>query len=134
MTYEELVIQAKEAKNVEELMLMAKEFGIKISEEDAKTFFEQLHKTGEMADEELENVAGGWCYHDGNRVVTAISPACKDWVCDECGSKSELLDDGSRICRNRMNHKGKYIFRSYCCNCKHYKYEDALSLCTYHRK
>ena len=54
----ELITKAKETKTVEELMALAKENGIELNEEDAKTYFSYLHpKTGELSDEELDNVA-----------------------------------------------------------------------------
>ena len=56
----ELIEKAKSAKTPEELMALAKENGMELTEESAKAYFEQLNsKTGELADEELNNVAGG---------------------------------------------------------------------------
>ena len=56
----ELVAKAKEAKTPEELMALAKEAGIDMTEESAASFFEQLNsKTGELSDSELDNVSGG---------------------------------------------------------------------------
>ena len=56
----ELVAKAKEAKTPEELMALAKEDGIDMTEESAALAFEQLNsKTGELSDSELDNVSGG---------------------------------------------------------------------------
>mgnify|MGYP001061350631 FL=1 len=56
----ELVAKAKEAKTSEELMALAKEAGIDMTEESAALAFEQLNsKTGELSDSELDNVSGG---------------------------------------------------------------------------
>ena len=56
----ELVAKAKEAKTPEELMALAKEAGVDMTEESAASFFEQLNsKTGELSDNELDNVSGG---------------------------------------------------------------------------
>ena len=56
----ELVAKAKEAKTSEELMALAKEVGIDMTEESAALAFEQLNsKTGELSDSELDNVSGG---------------------------------------------------------------------------
>ncbi len=61
----ELLAKAKEAKTPEELMSLAKENGIEMTEESAKAYFEQLNpKTGELSDDELDNVAGGGCQLD----------------------------------------------------------------------
>ena len=56
----ELLAKAKEAKNPDELMSLAKENGVELTEESAAAYFEQLNpKTGEVSDDELNNVAGG---------------------------------------------------------------------------
>ena len=69
---EELLEKAKQTKSVEELLALAKENGMEMTEEQANAYFSQLHPTsGEIADEELENVAGGGCRSgDGRLVVT----------------------------------------------------------------
>lgn len=51
----ELIEKAKEAKNPDELMSLAKENGIELTEESAKAYFDRLHpQTGELSDDELE--------------------------------------------------------------------------------
>ena len=56
----ELVAKAKEAKTPEELMALAKENGIGLTEEETKAYFDRLHpQTGELSDSELDNVSGG---------------------------------------------------------------------------
>ena len=57
----ELIEKAKTAKTAEELLAMAKAENIEISAEEAAKAFAELNKTGELSDEELNNVAGG-CY------------------------------------------------------------------------
>ena len=75
---QELIAKAKEAKTVEELMALAKENNVAITEEDAKMYFEVLHpKTGELSDDELDNVAGGGCYAPGGNLLTTIGHGCK---------------------------------------------------------
>ena len=55
-----LLEKAKAAKSVAELLDIAKENNIELSEEQAKTYFAQLSpKNGELSDEELDNVSGG---------------------------------------------------------------------------
>ena len=57
----ELLAKAKEMKTPEELMALAKENGMELTEESAKAYFEQLNsKTGELADEELNNAYNSW--------------------------------------------------------------------------
>lgn len=56
----ELRAKAKEAKNPDELMSLAKENGIELTEESAASYFDRLNpKTGELSDGELDNVSGG---------------------------------------------------------------------------
>ena len=51
--------KAKTANKTEEPLKMAKAENIEISAEEAAKAFAELNKTGELADEELDNVAGG---------------------------------------------------------------------------
>ena len=55
----ELLEKAKTAKTVEELIEMAKAENIELSAEQAAKAFAELNKSGELSDEELDNVAGG---------------------------------------------------------------------------
>ena len=58
----ELLARAKQAKSAEELLVLAAETGTKMSKEQAKAYYAHLHPTsGELTDEELDNVAGGGC-------------------------------------------------------------------------
>ena len=58
----EIMEKAKQAKSAEELLVLAKENGMEMTDEQAKAYFAQLHPaSGEIADDELENVAGGGC-------------------------------------------------------------------------
>ena len=55
----EMLAKAKMSKSAEELLTLAKENGINLTDEEAKRYFSQWHWEGELADEELENVTGG---------------------------------------------------------------------------
>ena len=56
----ELIEKAKSAKTPEELMALAKENGVELTEESAAAYFDRLHpQTGELSDSELDNVSGG---------------------------------------------------------------------------
>lgn len=56
---DEMLEKAKTAKSAEELLAMAKAENIELTEEQAAKAFGELNKTGEISDEELDNVAGG---------------------------------------------------------------------------
>ena len=55
----ELLEKAKTAKTAEELFAMAKAENIEMTAEEANKVYAELHKTGELSDEELDNVSGG---------------------------------------------------------------------------
>ena len=55
----ELLEKAKSAQSAEELKELAKAVGMEMSAEEAEKYFAELHKIGELADEELNNVSGG---------------------------------------------------------------------------
>ena len=89
----ELLEKAKTAKSAEELLEMAKTEKIKLTEEEAAKAFAELNKTGELSDEELDNVAGG-CgdsnksgdtpkYSVGQRGCTCVGPNKVYYVIEE---------------------------------------------------
>ena len=95
----ELIAKAKEAKTAEELMALAKESGEEITEERAKAYFDLLNpKTGELSDDELDNVSGGGCYSDGGRLKTTSGYKCKHYA------------DG----------QSTYGIKGTCCRCKYW--------------
>lgn len=56
----ELIIKAKNAQSAEELLALAKENDVEMTEESAAAYFAQLNPTiGELSDDELDNVSGG---------------------------------------------------------------------------
>lgn len=55
----ELLEKAKAAKTAEELAEMAQAENIKMTAEEATKAFAELHKSGELSEEELDNVFGG---------------------------------------------------------------------------
>ena len=97
----ELIEKAKSAKTPEELMALAKENGVELTEESAKAYFEQLNpKTGELADDTC--MADGYCL--------------SDYVCSRCGTRGIDFSTGvlrcsgcfasDPRCRNCMNSIG----------------------------
>ena len=55
----EMIEKAKTAKSAEELLEMAKAENIELSAEQAAKAFAELNKTGELSEDELDNVSGG---------------------------------------------------------------------------
>ena len=115
---QELLAKAKEAKTVEELMALAKENNIELTEEKAKEYFSKLHsETGEISDDELDNVSGGGCLSDDPYDTCMADGYClSDYVCSRCGKRGIDFSTGvlrcsgcfasDPRCRNCMNSIG----------------------------
>ncbi len=95
----ELIEKAKRAKSAEELMTLAKENGVDISEDEARKYFDKLNKSGELSDDELNSVSGGGCIgsasgdsetkfkeHYQNKRVR-----CNKGSCAICGSNRGII-------------------------------------------
>ncbi len=70
----EMIEKAKTVKSAEELLELVKANGVEMTADEAATYFAQLNpKSGELSDDELDNVAGGACASDstGRAVVTS---------------------------------------------------------------
>ena len=60
----EMIEKAKTVKSAEELLAIAKENGIDMTADEAKTYFEQINENS-LDDDLLEGVAGGWIIFNG---------------------------------------------------------------------
>ena len=90
-----LIAKAKEIKSVEELLAFAKANGMDITEEDAKAYLAKFNtQSGEIADDELDNVSGGSCSPYGDECpkcgCTTVSRRIipdkgSAWCCSQCG-------------------------------------------------
>lgn len=132
----EVMEKARSAENSEALWALAKENGMELTQEEADAYFAELHKTGELSDDELENVTGGGCKKNGHPVVT-IYHSCREWRC-----KKHQIDGYSQ--RSRPGWVTLYTTDIQCkigececpynCgNCYYCHYESGLWLC-YHPK
>ena len=73
----ELIENAKKCSSVEELLAIAEKNGMKLTEEEAKAYFDRLHpQTGELSDSELDNVSGGACYAKDGYLMTTAGYRC----------------------------------------------------------
>ena len=116
----ELLVKAKEAKTPEELIALAKENGMELTEAEAKTYFDLLHpQTGELSDDELDNVSGG-C-HNGGRLVVSAMHYCDEWRCKDDGS--QWVIDGMLECCKTCR------VTAFCHSCQYCTYEKGLWLC-----
>jgi hypothetical protein len=123
---EAVLAKAKKAKSVEELLALAKESGVEITAEQAQEIFAQLNqKSGELADDELDNVAGGGCYSGEGYLVVTAGYYCNLWKCNKCGSTElKMTNFGEKIlCIN-----GDSLQR--CADCSYCISQAGLVLCS----
>ena len=108
----ELIEKAKTAKTVEELVEIAKANGVELTAEEAKTYFAQINpKSGELDDDDLDNVAGGACYNkDGYRKINNSVAKCDLFDCG-CGAFRSVKYD---LSANQCDNCGKIVA---CVNC-----------------
>lgn len=107
----ELMQKANLAKTPEELQAIAGESGMELTARQAQDYFAQLHKTGELSDDELDNVSGG-CGGDSGPDPLEISATylnymepeksvCQYFTCEDCGMGQPLI-------KTFMSRSGEY--------------------------
>ena len=129
---DELHEKAKAAKSAEELLSLAKENGMELTESEAEEYFAQLNKSGELSDEELDNVAGGGCHSKDGRLIVTTAYSCDDFTCRICGSHRR--DYHSHV--TNLESRSATIVQPTCNGCKYMTIERGLYLCNHpdHRK
>ena len=111
--------KAKAAKNAEELFALAKGNGITLTEEEAKKYYDEWHKEGELADNELANVSGGGCVDDFydwlKSVEVSYNPAFGKYFCPNCDDGNHMLSyygyeycDSGNYDKYKCEHCGKW--------------------------
>ena len=71
---EEIMKRIQDAKNAEEVLAIAAESNVKITEEEAKKLFEQFN-SAELDDDALEGIAGGVNSSPATGLVQLINPS-----------------------------------------------------------
>ena len=86
----ELIAKIKAAKSAEDLIQLAREYNVELTEEATKSFFEQFHANGIASDESLESVAGGW---GANTNSASVGDRVKllGLKCAKCGSTTGVI-------------------------------------------
>ena len=103
----EMIEKAKVAKSAEELLDLAKENNVEMTADEAATCFAQLGpKSGELNDDDLDNVAGGACA--STEQARDAQDAVSSMPCPRCGAVGEWA----------LLHKFKDNTDFYCANCK----------------
>ena len=84
-----MIEKAKVAKSAEELLALAKENNVEMTADEAATYFAQLNpKSGELSDDDLDNVAGGACagYEATKEKYSKTILVTSGQTCDKCGT------------------------------------------------
>ena len=96
----ELIAKAKTAESAEKLFEIAKENGVELTAEEAKTYFAQLNANGAVSDDELELVAGG-CDLFSNKASKIVSGAAFRFIsglkCPECQHQDFKYINSSQV-------------------------------------
>ena len=120
----EMIEKAKAVKSAEELLELAKENGVEMTADEAKTYFAQLNpKSGELDDDDLDAVAGGACAdsNDNDNPAAGVGDTVQITSGETCSS-----------CGNNIGIVSKKLRRAYYIKCKECKKQICdLGDCTY---
>ena len=136
-----MIEKAREVKTAEELLLLVKENEIEMTSDEAATYFAQLNpKSGELDDDELDNVAGGAC---GNKAEVKDITGSEDqfhgcFKCGKCGSTTWTTDTSKYS--STIGSAGYNIYftprycaqcnkRAWCMSCAYFEERDGKSWC-----
>lgn len=115
--------QAKSAKSAKELFDIAKTAGVEMSEEHAEHLFAQFNRSGELADEELDSVAGGGCKTEetspyvGRRFRFKSNKAIGLGICRHCGSEIFVVTQDFTNSYFFAGHESEKGLRGECAQC-----------------
>ena len=128
MDINEMIMKGKNANTVEELKEMAAEQDWDMTDEEATAYFDELQNcaaqdSGELSDDELDDVSGGGCHTKDGRLVVTVLHSCGHFTCKNCYNTAHLLRgaENGRCKRCRTN--------AYCKNCAYCIYEGGKWLC-----
>lgn len=108
----EIMLQAKSAGSAEQLMEIAAANGTKITQEEAAQAFAALKpaKTGELSDDELDNVAGGACHSSEGWLIVYKGQSCEHFAGIDQNADKDCINcayiDSNyfpAICKNTAN-------------------------------
>ncbi len=121
----ELIEKARQMKSIAELIALAEENGITLSEDEVKAYFAQLQKSGELSDDELDSVAGGGCGSSKKKLPLVNSyDICKNFKCNRCG--------GSGFPQSTHQCSGARTVMTNCCGCCSYHlFSDNVYQCNF---
>lgn len=129
---QELIERAKTAKSPNELILLAKEYKTEITPQEAEAFYESFHKTGELSDDELDNIAGGGCSTDvGGKDYTIVTSALP---CFTGGFESNFKDGDNIPVITTDSQLARTTWRRFssdnqCGSCAHLRFNGVAGYC-----
>ena len=91
----ELIEKAKTATSAEELLELAKAAGVEMTAAEAATYFTQLNpKSGELDDDDLDNVAGGACANSSDESLSEGTTVrvTSGQTCKKCGGNIGIVE------------------------------------------
>ena len=130
MTTKEIIEKGKTANTVKELKELAKQDEWDMSDEEANAYFEELQKyktqsTGELSDDELDDVSGGGCHNKDGRLIVTAYHKCDRFECN-CGKTR-----WTAYAKMKNGHCTGCYKGPACCRCKNCKYDSGLWVCTH---
>lgn len=117
----ELLEKAKQAASAEEILALAKENGVEMTKEQANACYAKLNPTsGELSDDELDNVAGGGCTAKGlatlhEDLVKVGTKVRLHWAENHFTSSCYKCNTGNNIFI--LVEKGDVYWKFQCANC-----------------
>ena len=137
----ELMEKARTAKTTDELLALAKENGIEMTAEEAGIFFAQLNPaSGELSDDELDNVAGGGCKTSSGQTVVSCGKQCftgeflNNWYRDSDANLCSVRKDNVALrklwygnCNNLVTDLCQ--LEELCGNCQHLEFKAGTGYC-----
>ena len=126
MTHEELVAKAREVKSAEELKELAKAEGMELTEEAAGEYYAMLNpESGEISDDELDNVSGGGCKTTVNgKKYTVVTSGLKCFTGQYKKGSSHRENQNLRIVWSGCSSYG-------CCGtCEHLSFKAGTGYCS----
>ena len=113
----EMIEKAKVAKTADELLEIAKANGVEMTPDEAATYFAQLNPTsGELDDDDLDNVAGGACQGEG---ANSSKARLTVGACQKCGSIDVEIIFAYDIDHDECSKCGHDIVHVECSKCGH---------------
>lgn len=111
MEDKEIIANLKDCKTVDELKTLGKEIGYELSDDEAQAYLDQLLKSGELSDGELDSVTGGCAWWRKGSAYSGNPPHHLIVTIYNCCSLFEKSDEKftkprCRVCRFTYRYVG----------------------------